>query len=223
MGASPPGLGEFSNLGAMTLVDRPGPHTPGSSYCEVRRVQGVFHHHAAARRYPRKNRTARPAAIQRQLPACCVGSHAGTCVRPALNPRRRGATVAVAMELVLLMLLACAREAEPLTEPRLRPPVLAAESVRQDPQSCYDTLRAHLEGPEAAGECGTDAQCQSAGCSSEVCVAAVTATDLMTTCEAVPCLDALVDCTCQATRCRWTLSPSEAPPRSPPGPPAGPR
>ncbi len=80
------------------------------------------------------------------------------------------------------------------------------------PAQAYAACRDRLELPEVAGECTTDADCSKAGCSQEVCVAAATAPDVMTTCEILPCFAALDTCGCQEGMCSWTLK-SEMPPR----------
>lgn len=87
-----------------------------------------------------------------------------------------------------------------------------------DPQACYASVLARVEGEEAAGECAEDADCGTGGCSGEVCVAADKAREQAGACDVHPCFAALDVCTCQETRCRWQLRSSGAPPRSPPGP-----
>lgn len=68
-----------------------------------------------------------------------------------------------------------------------------------------------VEGPESDGECTQDSDCARAGCSSEVCTAATSASDVMTTCEVLPCFDRLERCGCVQGRCRWSLSQAGAP------------
>ncbi|MDP2312664.1 MAG: hypothetical protein Q8P41_07150 [Pseudomonadota bacterium] len=79
------------------------------------------------------------------------------------------------------------------------------------PAEAYAGCRDRLEGPQAAGECTTDADCTKAGCSSEVCVANANRDEVMTTCEVLACFGAVDSCGCHDGMCSWTLK-SEMPP-----------
>ena len=74
-----------------------------------------------------------------------------------------------------------------------------------DPADLYATCKDRVEGPSAAGECTTDADCVTAGCSGEVCAAKASAEGLMTTCEIRPCFAALDTCGCVEGVCSWAL------------------
>ncbi len=64
-------------------------------------------------------------------------------------------------------------------------------------------VEARLEGMATPGECAADADCATAGCSAEVCVATERAPDVVTTCEILPVYSELKACTCQSGECRW--------------------
>ena len=83
-----------------------------------------------------------------------------------------------------------------------------------DPAALYASCRERVEGPEADGECATDADCAAAGCSREVCVSAATAAQIMTACDVEECFAVLSSCGCQAGRCQWLVA---ATPPSAPG------
>jgi eight-cysteine-cluster-containing protein len=87
--------------------------------------------------------------------------------------------------------------------PEGEPPELPVD--QPTPQLLYDQCKARLEGPEADGECSTDADCGTAGCSQEVCVAASKKAEIITTCEILPCFAAKDRCGCHEGRCTWTL------------------
>lgn len=70
--------------------------------------------------------------------------------------------------------------------------------------------RQRVEGPEADGECTTDADCATGGCSGEVCAPAAAIGELMTTCEVQPCFELLDRCGCHDGRCTWTLKAAPA-------------
>lgn len=83
----------------------------------------------------------------------------------------------------------------------------------------YASCEERLEGPEADGECSSDADCMATGCSSEVCTTKASAGDLMTTCEVLPCFSAVDSCGCVEGRCRWSLAEAVAAPKTIPLPP----
>lgn len=94
------------------------------------------------------------------------------------------------------------------------PPAAAPPEAPEDalsPASLYAECRDRVEGREKDGECATDADCAKAGCSSEVCVTATLAPEVMTTCEARPCFAVLDTCGCVEGRCSWSLA-QELPP-----------
>lgn len=93
--------------------------------------------------------------------------------------------------------------ATPTAEERVVPVELAA--TEPSATSLYEGCRARVEGLEAAGECVTDADCARTGCSGEVCVAAATAGEVVTTCEVLPCFAALDACGCHEGVCGWSL------------------
>ncbi|MCB9758691.1 MAG: eight-cysteine-cluster domain-containing protein [Alphaproteobacteria bacterium] len=80
-----------------------------------------------------------------------------------------------------------------------------------DPDEAYTACKARVEGPEADGECTTDADCTATGCSGEVCVPSKVAAELMTTCEVRPCFAVLDACGCHAGRCSWSIKNKVAP------------
>lgn len=110
---------------------------------------------------------------------------------------------------LLLLLLACAHSgatdvAEPIAEVPIveATPPLPPLMVPRDPGFSMP-IEARIEGLGSAGECATDADCATAGCSAEVCVAATRAADVVTTCEILPIVSELKACTCQEGMCRW--------------------
>lgn len=74
-----------------------------------------------------------------------------------------------------------------------------------DFHSAYDQCRERVEGPEADGECTSDADCQTGGCSGEVCATAASMEGYMGTCEVLPCFSILKSCGCIEGRCSWTV------------------
>lgn len=102
---------------------------------------------------------------------------------------------------------------QPAAEPPAADPPLAPPSDPTPPASA-DTLdaqcRARVEGPEQDGECTTDADCGTGGCSGEVCAPSAALEGLMTTCEVQPCFERLDRCGCHDGRCTWTLKPAAA-------------
>lgn len=86
----------------------------------------------------------------------------------------------------------------------------APDAAPVTPESLYGACRDRVEGIQIAGECTTDADCARAGCSQEVCVPARQVGDVMTTCEILPCFNALDACGCHEGMCSWTLK-SEVP------------
>jgi eight-cysteine-cluster-containing protein len=127
---------------------------------------------------------------------------------------------------LLSLVLVCSSPQESVgpasTTPVNSTPEIAEASPPVEAAACAEVVEDRLEGPEAAGECTQDADCQAAGCSGEVCVTVASAADVMTLCEVLPCQAVLEACRCQDTLCRWTLRSSEAPPQSPAGPPVAP-
>jgi eight-cysteine-cluster-containing protein len=89
------------------------------------------------------------------------------------------------------------------TQPVGEPPELPVD--QPTPQMLYDQCKDRLEGPETDGECSTDADCGTAGCSQEVCVPVSKKAEIMTTCEIRPCFAAKDSCGCHEGRCTWTL------------------
>jgi eight-cysteine-cluster-containing protein len=72
-------------------------------------------------------------------------------------------------------------------------------------------LESRIEGPSSAGECGVDADCATAGCAGEVCVAGARASEVITTCEVLPIFSELSACGCQGGICTWTRAPGARP------------
>jgi len=87
--------------------------------------------------------------------------------------------------------------------PPLTPPVLPVDGPT--PQMLYDQCHDRLEGVEVDGECTADADCGTGGCSQEVCVTAANTSDVITTCEILPCFGAVEACGCNEGRCTWNL------------------
>ncbi len=77
--------------------------------------------------------------------------------------------------------------------------------AKPTPAQSYAACKDRLEGPQAAGECTTDAECVTVGCSSEVCTATTKAPDVMTTCEILPCFSAVEGCGCHEGMCTWNV------------------
>ncbi len=126
----------------------------------------------------------------------------------------------------LLLALGCRHPVAPAEEPRVEPEPVAVVAASVTPEALYARCRDRVEGPEREGECTTDAECATAGCSSEVCLPAVRVPEIMTTCEVLPCFAVLGACGCREGRCTWTLGdapgglplpriPRELPPRDP--------
>jgi eight-cysteine-cluster-containing protein len=76
---------------------------------------------------------------------------------------------------------------------------------RPTPQMLYDQCHDRLEGAEQDGECSTDADCGTSGCSQEVCVPVAERGNVMTTCEILPCFGAVEACGCHEGRCTWSV------------------
>ncbi len=79
------------------------------------------------------------------------------------------------------------------------------------PQMLYDQCKDRLEGPQVEGECSTDADCATAGCSQEVCLPAAKKGEIMTTCEILPCFGAVEACGCHEGLCTWSLKDASEP------------
>jgi eight-cysteine-cluster-containing protein len=118
--------------------------------------------------------------------------------------------------LLLLALSACGSlRPAPAPAPSLDPdpdPAAPPTAPETTPAALYAECASRVEGPEADGECSTDADCTRAGCGSEVCATTAAAADLMTTCEDRPCFAVLDTCGCHDGRCTWTLRAPASPP-----------
>ena len=90
------------------------------------------------------------------------------------------------------------------------PSPTAAPSVT--PAALYAECEARVEGPQQAGECSTDAECSTGGCSGEVCATSKAVAELMTSCDRKRCFDVLDRCGCNEGECTWTLKDAVAPP-----------
>ncbi len=75
-----------------------------------------------------------------------------------------------------------------------------------DPQALYAQCKERVEGPQAAGECKTDADCTTGGCSSEICATPAALEGMMSTCEIQPCFAVLDSCGCHDGMCTWTVA-----------------
>jgi eight-cysteine-cluster-containing protein len=64
-------------------------------------------------------------------------------------------------------------------------------------------LLSRIEGPSTPGECASDADCATAGCAGEVCVAGARASGVITTCEVLPVFSDLKACGCHGGECTW--------------------
>lgn len=109
----------------------------------------------------------------------------------------------------------------PAPEPEVAPEPAPAPEVAT-PQALYEECRDRVEGPQAEGECQTDADCKATGCGSEVCTTVAEAANVMTTCEDKPCFQVLDACGCHEGQCTWTVKaelPAAAP--APDGPKPG--
>lgn len=117
---------------------------------------------------------------------------------------------------ILLVLVGCGDKEieeiappEPVEEVATEEPApveeIEPELPALQPQALYQDCLKRVEGPEAEGECSTDADCTRAGCAQEVCLPAAQAAELMTTCEDKLCYKALDTCGCHEGRCTWTL------------------
>lgn len=70
----------------------------------------------------------------------------------------------------------------------------------------YSECEERVEGRSVAGECQSDADCQRAGCSGELCISKQEAAlGPMSTCEVRPCFAVLQACGCQEGICRWSV------------------
>jgi len=70
----------------------------------------------------------------------------------------------------------------------------------------YAMCRERVEGADAPGECTTDADCQRAGCSQEMCISVTEAAmGIMSTCEVRPCYAVLKACGCLEGVCSWSI------------------
>lgn len=96
-------------------------------------------------------------------------------------------------------------EPQPEPTPTPTPPEPATDAGTVTPMSLYEECKGRVEGPQAEGECTTDADCGKAGCSQEVCTTTAKAADLNTSCEKKPCFTVLEACGCHEGQCTWTL------------------
>lgn len=133
------------------------------------------------------------------------------------------------MSILLFMALACAKDVPSPPQPvdrveavqeaetksndapplKLLQPLKTPNPITDNPESLYETCKVRVEGLSEAGECTTDADCVSVGCSSEVCVSTATAASgLNTTCEVLPCFSVLDSCGCIEGTCSWALKES---------------
>ena len=132
------------------------------------------------------------------------------------------------MSFLLFMALACAKDVPSQPQPvdpvetvekveisndapplKLLQPLKTPNPITDNPESLYETCRVRVEGSSESGECKTDADCATAGCSSEVCVSKATAASgLNTTCEVLPCFSVLDSCGCIEGTCSWALKES---------------
>jgi eight-cysteine-cluster-containing protein len=148
------------------------------------------------------------AAVQFELSPIDAGGRVSEASNLPLSQRLVGSAVILG----LLALPACKKPAtENVDGPELAAtdPEPAGETTPAPPPATPETLYALCEGrverPEAEGECSTEADCGTAGASSEVCTTAEAASDLMTTAENRRCFAVLDQCGCQAGLCRWSL------------------
>jgi len=75
-----------------------------------------------------------------------------------------------------------------------------------DPAALYAACEQRVEGADKPAECAVDADCTSAGCSSEMCISRAEADlGVMSTCEVLPCFSVLETCGCDAGVCRWQV------------------
>lgn len=88
---------------------------------------------------------------------------------------------------------------EPAPAPAPPPPPVPT------PAALYAECEARVEGAQKDGECTTDADCATAGCSGEVCTTTAEAANVMTACEDKLCFKVLDACGCHEGRCTWTL------------------
>lgn len=103
--------------------------------------------------------------------------------------------------MLLALLLACATDV-PLAD--TADVTLPAYTEVDEKGGRFLCLR-RTEMPQAAFECRFDDECGTGGCSGEVCTTADVATEIITTCEYLPCFARLHECGCHMGRCTWTL------------------
>ncbi|MEM6927645.1 MAG: hypothetical protein AAF602_12000 [Myxococcota bacterium] len=97
--------------------------------------------------------------------------------------------------------------AEPAPAPAPTPTPVAA-----DPAALYAECRDRVESPQSSGECEADGDCQTSGCSNELCIAK-SAGQMMSACDMRPCFEVLEACGCHDGQCTWTVA--DAAPSSP--------
>lgn len=121
--------------------------------------------------------------------------------------------------LIALLLLGCRAHSEPTateastiaeasTTPTSATPTSATPSASTSPTALYEQCKSRLERPESANECTADTDCGRSGCSQEVCTTKAKASEVMTSCEVLPCFGVLSSCGCHEGRCTWTLKDS---------------
>ena len=108
-------------------------------------------------------------------------------------------------------------EPTPTVEAVTEAPAPVETTEQERAASLYTECLDRVEGTDRAGECVADSDCKAAGCSGEVCVNAVDACGIMTTCEVLPCFQVLESCGCvfpsssdagapkEGGVCQWTL------------------
>lgn len=94
--------------------------------------------------------------------------------------------------------------ATPVGAPLPSPVISTPEEVQAAYALCHD----RVEGKSTPGECKTDTDCATAGCSNEMCVTAVAAKDIITTCEMQACFAVLSQCGCVEGLCQWSIAPN---------------
>ena len=90
-------------------------------------------------------------------------------------------------------------------------PVHEAPIDPGSPAGVYAQCVDRVELPEQDGECKSDADCGSGGCSGEMCVARSLGA-ITSTCEVRACFGVLDTCGCVEGKCQWSLK-AAAPPR----------
>ncbi|MCA9572034.1 MAG: eight-cysteine-cluster domain-containing protein [Myxococcales bacterium] len=103
-------------------------------------------------------------------------------------------------------LVACGGTTPPAPAPP--EPFVAPAPTPSSPSAAelYAECGEAVEGPSSPGECTSDADCATVGCSGEMCVtAAVAQSGVMTPCLERPCHAVLDRCGCVDGMCSWSL------------------